>query len=157
MSLILELVRHGEASPAQKGGDAARRLSPKGRADVARLAERLRAEAPRLTHVFVSPLARARETAAILLAGRAGAPAPEILRGLVPEGEPDELLADLLARGLEGAHVLLVSHEPLMGRFAEHLTGEITLFLTSTCVRVAFDGAVAPRRGRLVHRIHLPG
>lgn len=154
--LILDLVRHGDALPAGETGDDARRLSARGRADVARLADRLLVEAPVLTHVFVSPLARAKETAAILLAGRVNAPTLEVTRALVPEADPEEFLAELAVREIEAGSVVAVAHEPLLGRLAEYLTDEITLFLTATCVRITSDGEPGRRRWHLTHRIHLP-
>ena len=157
MALILDLVRHGDALPAGEAGDNARRLSPRGRADIARLAGRLRIESPEPTHVFVSPLARARETAAILLAGRKGAPAAEVTRALVPEADPEEFLAELALREIEAGCVLAVAHEPLLGRLAEYLTDEVTFFLTATCVRITSDGEPGRQRWHLTHRIHLPG
>ncbi|MEO5618167.1 MAG: phosphohistidine phosphatase SixA [Candidatus Eisenbacteria bacterium] len=157
MTLLLDLVRHGEARPAGHGGDAARRLTPRGRTDVTRLAARLRSEGVRPTHIFVSPLARARETAAILLSGRDDAPVPEIVEPLVPEAEPDEVLEVLTARDIREGYVLIVSHQPLVGRLVTFLTGGDTDFHAGTCVRITFEGEPGPRRGRLTHSIHPAG
>jgi len=156
MSLILDLVRHGEALAAGHGGDAARALSPRGRAEIAFLAERLRADRTTFTRVLVSPLARARETASILLGGRDGRPVPEIVAALVPDGEPDEVLAAIAAEGAGESHLLIVSHQPLIGRLAAGLSGEAVDFHPGTWVRIEFDGPPAPRTGRILRNIH-PG
>ena len=62
------LVRHGETDGISKGryGDFA--LNERGRAQVARLARRLCGE--RFTHVYSSPMLRARQTAQLLVANR---------------------------------------------------------------------------------------
>ncbi len=69
------LVRHAKAEEPGGGGDAARRLTPAGRAAFAAL---LRALGPRLAvrRILTSPFARARETAA-LLSEATGAPVVE--------------------------------------------------------------------------------
>ena len=157
MTLILGLVRHGDALPAGHGGDAARKLSPRGRADVTGLADRLRGEGARPRRVLVSPLARARETAAVLLSGRDDAPTPEIVEPLVPEAEPDEVLEALAARGVREGYVLIVSHQPLVGRLVAFLTGDQADFRPAPCVRITFEGEPGPRRGRLTHSIHPAG
>lgn len=156
MALILDLVRHGEAMPSAPGADAARKLSPRGRAEITQLAARLSEEGLRPTHILVSPLARARETAAVLLSSRDDAPLPELVEPLVPEAEPDEVLEVLVARGIREGYVLIVSHQPLMGRLVNYLTGDDSEFRTGTCARVTFDGEPGPRLGHLTHVIH-PG
>ncbi len=103
------LVRHGKADRTAAGGDAARRLTPEGRARFFALAGAL-AEKLQLTRVVTSPLARARETAEILAAAT-GAPLeedPELASG---RSTARDLLA--LARRA-GAGVALVGHNPEM-------------------------------------------
>jgi phosphohistidine phosphatase len=105
--LRIYLVRHAKAEPHAAGGDAARRLTPDGRARFAAFAREV---APRLavTRIVSSPLTRARETADILGAAT-GAPVEE--EGDLASGTSSgrELLA--LARR-EGAGVALVGHNP---------------------------------------------
>ena len=55
--LVLDLLRHGDALPADSGGDAARRLSPRGIAALERLARHLATLDWHPTRAFVSPLA----------------------------------------------------------------------------------------------------
>jgi phosphohistidine phosphatase len=107
-ALRLYLVRHGAAEPSSAAGsDAARRLTPEGRLAFAAHA---RALAPRMrvTRVVTSPLARARETAA-LLAEATGAPVEE--DDALAAGACDGRALLALARRL-GAGAALVGHNP---------------------------------------------
>lgn len=108
------LVRHGAAEPAAAAGsDAARRLTPEGRAAFAAHA---RALAPRLavSRVVTSPLVRARETAA-LLAEATGARVEE--DPALASGASDGAALLALARRL-GAGVALVGHNPELAEAA---------------------------------------
>ncbi len=102
------LVRHGAAEPkAPSGSDGERRLTPTGRDAFAALARTL---APRMTvsRVVTSPLARARETAA-LLAAATGAPVE--VDDALSSGATEAAALLALARRL-GAGVALVGHNP---------------------------------------------
>jgi phosphohistidine phosphatase len=101
------LVRHGRAEAKHPAGDAARRLTPEGRARFAAHARALATEVA-LSSVVSSPFARARETAE-LLGAAAGAPVaddPALASGASSAGE---ILA--LGRRL-GAGAALVGHNP---------------------------------------------
>jgi phosphohistidine phosphatase len=76
----------------------------------------------RPAQVFASPLRRAQETAAILVARVEPHLAVETLEELDPAGFPEEVVGALVARHL-GSHVLLVGHQPLLGGLAAYLTG----------------------------------
>ena len=118
----LDLLRHGEALPAAADGDSARRLSPSGRATIASLAERFAREGWRPDALWASPLARAQETASILAAVACPGTLIGILEALVPDREPEDVvraLAEVRPRG----HVVLVGHQPLLGRLAAYLSG----------------------------------
>lgn len=144
---MLDLLRHGHALPADDGGDAARRLSPRGRTDLERLGERLRSMGWRPERVFTSPLPRARESALVALAGAAG-PEPETMEALLPESHPAEVVSALGAEGATSGHVVLVGHQPLMGLLARHLTGESPPeFPTASLLRIEFAEALAPGSG----------
>src|SRR5512146_281501 len=98
MTVRFHLVRHGDAAPKDARGDAARPLTPAGRE---RFAAHARALAPRLalSRIATSPLARARESAALL-------EEPALASG-ASSGR------DLLALGLRlGAGAALVGHNP---------------------------------------------
>jgi phosphohistidine phosphatase len=72
--------------------------------------------------VLHSPFVRARQTAEPVIAACRFRGAVEVTRNLVPSAEPDEVLQELSTR--KPKSVLLVSHEPLLGRlFARLLLG----------------------------------
>ncbi len=107
MAARFYLVRHGRAEAKSPDGDAARRLLPEGRAE---LAAHFRALAPELTvtRIAASPLVRARETAA-LLAAATSAPfeeEPALASGTSTGAELLRLGARL------GVGVALVGHNP---------------------------------------------
>jgi len=72
--------------------------------------------------VFASPLRRAQETAAILVARVQPGLAIETLEELDPDGFPEDVVGALVTRRL-GTHVVLVGHQPLLGGLAAYLTG----------------------------------
>lgn len=153
MIFLLDLVRHGEALQAAEGGDALRRLSDAGRETIGRLAGHYAREASRPGAIFTSPLARARETAD-LLCEALPALEPAVLDELIPDGEPADLVAALSARDLPG-HVILVGHQPLLGRLVAFLaSGREAGFPAGALVRLEFPGALAARAG--VIQLELP-
>ena len=103
------LVRHGKAERDAPGGDAARGLTPEGRAQFFAFAGSL-AEKLELSHIVTSPFTRARQTAEILAAAT-GAPIAECPQLAPGCSTARDLLA--LAHG-EGAGVALVGHNPEM-------------------------------------------
>ena len=110
----LYLVRHAQAEPGHP--DELRRLTPEGREQARLLAERLAGERPEA--VVTSPLLRARETADVLA------------RACGLEAEPDERLAPgatsadaRRAASERGERIVLVGHQPDLGRIAAALTG----------------------------------
>ena len=112
----LYLVRHAEAAPGEP--DELRTLTPEGRRQARRVAERLAERGPRPTVVLCSPLLRARETAEL------------IARPFGLEPEPDDRLAPgATAEGLRsavagrGQAAVVVGHQPDCGRIAAELGG----------------------------------
>ena len=110
----LYLVRHAKAAPGDP--DQLRPLTPEGREQARLLADRLADERP--DAIVTSPLLRARETADVLA------------RACGLEAEPDERLApgatSIDARQAAAGHgerVVLVGHQPDLGRIAAALTG----------------------------------
>lgn len=108
------LVRHGEAEPKDARGDAARALTPAGRARFAAHAALL-ANRLRLSRIATSPLSRARETAD-LLARATGAPVGEEAALAAGASSGRDVLA--LGRRL-GQGAALVGHNP---EFAEAIS-----------------------------------
>jgi phosphohistidine phosphatase len=118
---VLELLRHGEALPAGTEGDGARRLTPAGRRALERLASSLAAEGWRPDRVFTSPLLRARESARIVLEPTVPGLEPEMLDELATAPVPEALIELLGELGVTDGRVLLVCHQPLIGRLAHYL------------------------------------
>ena len=156
MPLIIDLVRHGEALPAAAGGDAARPLSNAGRAAVERLRDHLAADGWSPDRVLASPLLRARQTAEVLVAAARHAPAIEISAALEPDQDPSAVLDAIALLGAGDGHIVLVTHQPLVGRLAIELTGREAGFSPGTFARVACAAESFPRGGELV-RLLRPG
>ena len=110
----LYLVRHAKAAPGDP--DELRPLTAEGREQARLLAGRLAAEQPEA--VVTSPLLRARETAE-LLARACGLQAEPDDR-LAPGATPDEVRATAAGRG---ERVVVVGHQPDLGRVVAALTG----------------------------------
>jgi phosphohistidine phosphatase len=154
MALTLDLIRHGEAGQAASGGDEKRALTHRGSTEVRTLAETLFARGWKPERLFASPFARAQQTAKLLV--RHGAPglAIETLMALTPGSEPDDVLAELRAHGVTAGHVVLVSHNPLVGRLTSVLAEEPRAFSTGQLCRVEFAGALALGAGSLTLTLH---
>jgi phosphohistidine phosphatase len=120
---VLELLRHGEARPAGAAGDSARRLTPSGRRSIEQLAASLAAEGWRPDRVFTSPLLRARDSARIVLEPTVPGLEPEMLDELATAPTPETFIELLDELGVAEGHVLLVGHQPLIGRLAHFLEG----------------------------------
>jgi phosphohistidine phosphatase len=148
--LRLDLVRHGEAVAADEHGDDARPLSAHGRDTIRRLAERFASEGWRPDAVCSSPLSRARETATILVAAAHPGLEIETLEALTPDHDPEDVVAALAPRGLRG-HVVLVGHQPLLGRLVTWLVGSHDGgFPPGALCRFEVEGGLAPLAARLV-------
>jgi phosphohistidine phosphatase len=148
--LRFDLVRHGDALPAGPEGDASRALSAAGRSAIERLADGLAQQGWRPDRAFASPLRRAQESALILL--RHGSPGlrPEVLDELVPSHEPADLLRALSTQGVDHGHVLLVGHQPLLGRLVAYLEGGTERGLApGALVRVHCAGAPGQGMGKV--------
>lgn len=123
----LYLIRHAHALPAEE--DAGRPLSPKGRAQIRRLAKFLRAGgAFTPEEIWHSPLTRSRQTAR-LLAKQLSLRAPiHEIAGLEPEASPRS--AAMRLRALRRP-VAIVGHEP-------HLSALASSLVTGTATPVVF-------------------
>lgn len=114
-SMDLILWRHAEAEDAAGGlPDACRRLTVRGREQAFTMGRWLKEHLPENVRVIVSPAQRARETAEALSL-------PFVVEPLVGIGAyPSELLA---AAGwpILGGTVLIVGHQPALGRVAAFL------------------------------------
>jgi phosphohistidine phosphatase len=151
----LLIVRHAIASErnAQRWpDDGGRPLSVRGLARARRAALGIRRIVPRPASVLVSPLERARQTAAVLtqFAGWPKAAECALLR---PGASPEALLA-LLAR-TRASRVALIGHQPDLGRLlstclAGNPGGRGFRLRKMGLARVSFRAAVRPGAGELV-------
>ncbi len=113
----LYLVRHGKAE--QGGGEWERPLTARGIRDVGRIAACLEKAGCRVARVVHSGRTRARQTAELLSAAVNPQGRVEEMRiGL----QPDDA-TDVLAKAAAGwdDDVMVVGHQPFMGRMAAHL------------------------------------
>lgn len=121
------ILRHGQAEP-QVTTDEVRRLTDKGRTDTARVVQgRLSYMAP-LAQIWASPLVRAQQTAEIAVTYFPGITI-QTTDLLIPEADPQALLdwLDGLSRQqstCSDLSILLVSHQPLVGRLVNNLCGK---------------------------------
>jgi len=129
-------------------GDAARPLPPAGRRAVEELAQFLAGTDWQPDRAFASPLARAQESARILLLG---VPREvETLAELDPVYEPAAVLAALAERGVRDGQVLLVGHQPLLARLAALLEARQERALAPAgLIRLAFTAELGPGLGQL--------
>lgn len=120
----LTLVRHGHAEPESDGGDFARKLDARGRAEARHCGERLHALHYRPGLVLASPAQRTQRTALELLAAL---DLPESALQL----EPRLYLADrrslreiVATTDAHVRHLLIVGHNPGLSDFAAELCDE---------------------------------
>ncbi|ACE83990.1 phosphohistidine phosphatase SixA [Cellvibrio japonicus] len=116
----LYILRHGQAE-AQVTTDEARNLTDKGRADVKRVLEQRHSMIGKLDAIWASSLVRAQQTAAIA-SGYFPGVGIQTTDMLVPEAEPAALYEWLIQQG-DTSSLLLVSHQPLVGRVVNQLCG----------------------------------
>jgi phosphohistidine phosphatase len=109
------LVRHAEAASGEP--DHERRLTPEGREQARRVAERLAKAEPRPDAVLHSPLVRARETAELIAAPLGIQPEPD--DRLAPGATTAGVRAAVADRG---EAVVVVGHQPDCGEIAADLT-----------------------------------
>lgn len=147
------ILRHGEAQP-HAARDAERRLTAHGQAQAVQAAAHLVGQP--LQAIIASPYVRAQQTAALVHHALA---APLVVRTeawLTPEGDPHEVLNQLDALALE--HVLLVSHQPLVGELAsllEHAHVQQPVGF-STASLAELEGAWALAGGMTLRALHQP-
>lgn len=151
MPLVIDVLRHGTAEASSPDGDGGRPLSEHGAAETRALARRMAAAGWAPGRAFTSPLRRARETAALVLAALPSPPEVEALAELAPEADPADLAAALGARLRGGdGHVLLVSHMPLVARLCGWLCNRPEAFQTCDLARLECPDGLT--RGRAIWR-----
>jgi phosphohistidine phosphatase SixA len=142
--LRIDLIRHGEALAVAVGvSDEARPLSARGAADVERLGRRLGA-GWRPDQVFASPLRRARDSAVLLLRS-AGIEIPiRTMHELDPLVGTSEDVIEALADAGTAGHLVLVGHQPLLGRLAYVLSGTEAPFAPAAIATLEGRESIAP-------------
>ncbi len=124
--MYLMLMRHGEAE-STAASDSDRRLTPYGQQQVSDCADNLRQQSIRVDRIAASPYRRAKETAEIMSAEFRLAIACH--DELTPDSNPADVISLLdrdLASGIESSAggLLVVTHQPLVGRLVYMMTGE---------------------------------
>jgi phosphohistidine phosphatase SixA len=160
------LFRHGPAGRADSArwpDDRARPLTPRGEAKTRRAARGLAtllagSGGKRRIRVWTSPLVRAERTARLLVEALSGAAgkAPEVVPTLAPGGAEKALLERLAELALEAGTgdvvVVLVGHEPQLGRLAGEWSlealGPLPLKKAGACA-LAFGGRPKRRGGEI--------
>ena len=150
----LLIVRHAiafEADARRWPDDGERPLSPQGIARARKAAAGMKQLVRPPGRVLVSPLARARQTAAVLTEV-AGWPRASDCPELAPGGSPEALLAVL--KRMPESRVAVVGHEPGLGRLvAVSLPGSPGAqgfrFRKMGAALLTFQGAVRPRSAQL--------
>ena len=121
----LYLMRHGIAVAGDDPGlesDATRPLTPKGIKRIRRASQGLRRLGLSFDVVLTSPLARARQTAAIVAETLHLKDHLEELAELAPQHSPDQLVT-ALTRFNDQKDLLLVGHEPLLSYAFSYFMG----------------------------------
>ncbi|HAB14890.1 MAG TPA: phosphohistidine phosphatase SixA [Verrucomicrobiales bacterium] len=126
--ISLYLLRHSNAAelpPKGEKGDAARRLTAEGIDKARRIGQALRRLGLTFDLVLSSPAVRARHTAELVVAELRPVPHVELLEALWIGGEFSDLLSRLRRLPSRPRSVLMVGHEPDLGRcISQFLAGE---------------------------------
>ena len=115
----LYILRHAiaeERSGPMPGGDSQRRLTAEGKTKMRRAAKGLKALELDFDLILTSPFLRAKETAEIVTEVFGLADALKLTPSLAADGNPKDLIDELKARHHRRKQVLLVGHEPYLGR-----------------------------------------
>jgi len=154
----LHVLRHAEAEDsAPSGNDAERHLTDAGQKRMKLVAKAVaRALEPRYDAILISPLVRARETAAPVAAACGFSRELRVTQALLPHASPEALLEELGELGCESA--LVVGHEPHMGRlFGRLITGGDRVALPfKKAALAAFEADGDPGSARWELKLYLP-
>ena len=125
----LYLLRHGlaaERGPQGIENDARRPLTPKGRRQLCKIAAALGILKLRFDMILSSPLVRARQTAEIVAARMKLKKSLLVAEALSPGGSAKNLVANILALKPLPKTLLIVGHEPDMGKLISLLVTDKT-------------------------------
>jgi phosphohistidine phosphatase len=115
------IIRHGKAENAGPGiTDGDRRLTKRGREDIAAAGRWMAAQDLRFDLIAASPLVRAQETAAIIAESLGERDLVVTWKVLAPGGNPD-IVCRLLGKHPDVRAILLVGHEPLLSALISYI------------------------------------
>ena len=133
------LLRHGtseEKNPRKYPADADRPLSPEGEREIESAVRFMKALGLEFGAVFSSPYIRARKTAETVVRSFRIENRLLFSENLLPTSSCEELCHEINPRCSSHPSVLLVGHEPFLGRFASYLmTGR-----TRSCLELKKGG-----------------
>jgi phosphohistidine phosphatase len=109
------VLRHGDTEAGAGIPDHKRNLTEEGRRQALASGRALARLAVPRPAVLTSPLVRARQTAELAAAGFAPPAEIRVIEALAPPGDLAGVMGEI--RRIEGSSVLLVGHEPFLGRF----------------------------------------
>jgi phosphohistidine phosphatase len=159
----LLLLRHAQTEDSRPGHlDHARRLTPVGEQQAARLGDQLRDDRTPIDLVLCSPATRARQTAEAL-----GSAAPILISDRLYNAGAGDILAVLRGLADDLAHVLVVGHAPGLPAVVHELMdpdgsdpGALTVvesrFPAATLAVMTLDGAWADLHSAALVSVRLP-
>lgn len=153
------ILRHGAAQP--RSGhipEAKRKLTPKGKRDVKRVARRAHAAGVAPDVVLTSPYVRAMATAKTAMKLFKSTPELVEAESLLPGRAPQEVWKEIRSHA-PAAQVLVVGHEPQLGALAAYLLRAPNLHVDlkkGAMVAVRMDRVAREPRGELMWML-IPG
>ncbi len=118
----LYLLRHAEAVPREDSiPDCDRALTSDGMETMKTVALGMRALKIKVDLVLTSPLVRARQTAEIAAVALGVKSKITLTKNLAPDADPESFIAELALKHCSIKNILLVGHEPHLGRLASVL------------------------------------
>lgn len=153
----LHLLRHAEAEvQSPSGRDADRRLTAAGIKRMKAVARAIARLDPGYGAILISPLVRARQTAEPVAEACGFRGTLVVTDALVPSAEPERVLHEISGLGVKT--VLLVGHQPHLGRLFGHLlTGRDFEVPMRKASLAAFSVSGDPALDRAELRFYLPG
>lgn len=122
----LYLLRHAEAVGREDSiPDCDRALTSDGIKTMKAAALGMRALKMKVDLVFSSPLVRARQTAEIAAVALGVRRKITLTKNLIPDANPESLIAELAQKYCSIKNILLVGHEPHLGRLASVLLTDL--------------------------------
>lgn len=149
----LYLLRHGIAdNDSPTGRDSDRQLTAEGRRKLRQILQRAAEAGVKPDLILTSPYARARQTAEIAKEVLNCPQELQLTESLVPEAEPQDLWLEIRTQHGGLRSLMVVSHQPLMGRSTGYLLrcAELIVdFKKGGIVRIDIDHLGATPHGLL--------